>query len=162
MPFITFAITGIAEAQARIAAIRAALPMALADALTDVGDAVTADLQARAPVGADDDDSQPAAAGDQAGRLRDSFVQDVTQASDTHASLVVRTTQPQKLAWVVDGRGDVYPVNKKALFWKAQGHPVMHAGPSKPNDFVSPVLDQVPEYAQQAFDTAITAAIEES
>ncbi len=38
--------------------------------------------------------------------------------------------------WVINGRGDVYPVNKLALWWPGLDHPVKHAKPSQPNDFM--------------------------
>lgn len=158
MPFLALRISGIDELRARIAAIRVALPIAMQGAMQNIGDAVTADLQARSPVGTDDESDPPE--GDGPGRLRDSFESTVESQGDTQTTLIVRTTQPQKLAWVVNGRGDVYPVNKQALFWKGLGHPVKHSGPSQPNDFVDPVLMQVENYATSAFDEAIAVALE--
>lgn len=38
--------------------------------------------------------------------------------------------------YVENGRGPVYPVRKKALYWPELAHPVKRAGPAPANDFV--------------------------
>jgi hypothetical protein len=43
--------------------------------------------------------------------------------------------------WVILGRGEVVPVNAKALWWPGLDHPVMRSGPSRPNDFMQTGFD---------------------
>lgn len=160
MPFLTLSVTGLDAARMRIAVMRAALHTAMVDAMGQVGDAVIADLENRAPVGQGEEDATPPE-GDAPGHLRDSFVSTLENDGESHATLTVSTTQPQKLSWVVNGRGWVFPVNKRALYWAALGHPVPYARPSEPNDFVSPVMEHVPEYVESIITPAITAALEE-
>lgn len=155
----TLTVTGIATLRARIAAIRAALPLAMMDALNTTGDAVISELQAAAPIGQGDDTTAPA--GDAPGKLKDSFISVVESTDGMHAILTVSTTQPQKLSWVVNGRGPVYPVNKKALWWPGLPHPIKYAGPSQANDFVAPVMDQVPDIATVAFEEAVNTVLGE-
>lgn len=117
---------------------RATLPGLLQEAVQEAGHLLAEDLGAAAPVGPIEG---PAGGtpppGDGEGKLRDSFyVQD-----ESETSVSVRTTQPQKLDYVVNGRGEVLPVVKKALMWPGLPHPVKRAGPSQANDFVTPVLD---------------------
>lgn len=153
----TITVTGLEELRARIATLRAALPEAMRSALDNTGTAVVGDLQQQAPAGGNDDATPPL--GDGPGKLRDSFQSDVTEAS-LHATLIVSTTQPQKLAWVRYGRGPVYPVTKKALMWPGLPHPVRYAGPSQPNEFVEPVISQAPDFATAAFEEAVNAVLE--
>jgi hypothetical protein len=153
----TLTVTGIDELRARIAALRAALPEAMRSALDTTGTAVVGDLQQQAPSGGNDDAPPPL--GDAPGKLRDSFISEITE-DGLQATLLVSTTQPQKLAWVRYGRGPVYPVNKKALFWPGLAHPVKYAGPSQPNEFVEPVISQAPDFAIAAFEEAVNAVLE--
>jgi len=41
------------------------------------------------------------------------------------------------LQWVLYGRGWVFPVEKKALYWEELLHPVAYARPAPPNDYFS-------------------------
>jgi len=41
------------------------------------------------------------------------------------------------LQWVLFGRGWVFPVEKKALYWPELPHPVAYARPAPPNDYFS-------------------------
>lgn len=45
--------------------------------------------------------------------------------------------------YVENGRGPVYPVRKKALYWPELPHPVGKAGPAKANDFVGRTRDKL-------------------
>ena len=45
--------------------------------------------------------------------------------------------------YVENGRGPVYPVVKKALYWPELSHPVKRAGPAKANDFVGRTAAQI-------------------
>lgn len=47
------------------------------------------------------------------------------------------------LQWVIRGRGYVYPVEKKALYWPELKHPVAYAGPAPPNDYLSAAVAYV-------------------
>jgi len=44
-------------------------------------------------------------------------------------------------AWIILGRGEVVPVNKKALYWPELSHPVMRSGPTTPNDYMADTVD---------------------
>jgi hypothetical protein len=55
----------------------------------------------------------------------------------------VLCSQPNKLDIIVNGRGPVYPRNKKALFWEGLDHPVKFARATTPNDFVTPAIEAV-------------------
>lgn len=135
----------------KIAEARDALPDLLQQAAREAGEAVRQNLQDEAPVGAVEGPPPP---GDAEGHLADSFsVQD--EDSSGGAAISVRTSQPQKLEYVTEGRGEVLPVTKKALFWRGLPHPVRRAGPSQPNDFVSKVLDNLPQ-AEEFLDPVVT------
>lgn len=45
--------------------------------------------------------------------------------------------------YVENGRGPVYPVVKKALYWPELSHPVMRAGPAQANLFVERTVAQI-------------------
>lgn len=45
--------------------------------------------------------------------------------------------------YVENGRGPVYPVRKKALYWPELAHPVKRAGPAAANDFVGRTKAQI-------------------
>ena len=45
--------------------------------------------------------------------------------------------------YVENGRGPVFPVVKKALYWPELGHPVAKAGPAPANDFVGRTAAQL-------------------
>ena len=47
--------------------------------------------------------------------------------------------------WVILGRGEVVPVQAKALWWPGLDHPVMRSRPSKPNDFMQTGFDAANE-----------------
>jgi hypothetical protein len=140
---ITFDTSGLDAQRARLAEARAALPGMLQDAVREAGDWVKQNLGDGAPVG---EQEGPPPQGDGPGRLSESFsVQDESSAFSPGAAISVRTTQPQKLDWVVNGRGEVLPINKRALFWPGLAHPIRRAGPSQPNDFVTPALAEMPD-----------------
>lgn len=44
------------------------------------------------------------------------------------------------LQWVIRGRGWVFPVHKKALYWDELKHPVAYARPAPPNDYFSAMV----------------------
>lgn len=157
MPF-TVTITGLDTVRARITALQAALPEAVMTGMQQIGTEAVSALSAASPVGNSGADDTPPA-GDAPGALRDSF-QSTLAGDGSHANLTVFTTQPQKLSWVVNGRGWVFPLNKKALFWNGLPHPVMFSHPSEPNDFVSPVVDDITASAVSTMIEAINAALE--
>lgn len=45
--------------------------------------------------------------------------------------------------YVENGRGPVFPVRKKALYWPELSHPVAKAGPAPANDFVGRTAKQI-------------------
>jgi hypothetical protein len=140
--------SGIAALRAKIAEARAALPGLLQQAVQQAGQDVADELSNNAPKGASEGGTPPQ--GDAAGALAESFyVQPETPPSATGAAISVRTTQPQKLAWVMFGTGiygprgqRIVPTTKKALFWPGAQHPVRSVRGMKPNDFVTPVIEQ--------------------
>jgi len=53
--------------------------------------------------------------------------------------------------WVLKGRGWVFPVKKKALWWPGLPHPVAYARPSKANPFMMRAKDKaMPEVRRMA------------
>jgi hypothetical protein len=142
--------TNLIDLRASLMNARAFLPTLLHEAATETGTLVAEELKVAAPVGKGESSSPP---GDAEGRLADSFfVQDEIVNAES-ATVAVKTNQPIKLKFVVKGRGTVLPVNKHALYWKELGYPVRRAGPSKANDFVTPVLDAAPD-AEEGLMTA--------
>lgn len=143
---------GADDIQERIAAVRAQLPGAIAQTLAQAAKETQAALQQAAPVGKIIEEATTSGAqsqqprglpGDGPGKLADSF--QVQQVGDSQVDVL--TTQPAKLKIIVEGRGPVYPKTKMALMWPGLTHPVKRAGPTTPNDFVSPVLASVPDRA---------------
>jgi hypothetical protein len=141
---ITFDTSGLQALRARIAEARAAVPELLQQAVEGAGSWTVQNLGAAAPVGTQSGGGPPPA-GDAAGPLAESFyMQEEASQFANGARVSVRTRQPQKLEWIVQGRGEVRPVTKRALYWPGLAHPVKYAGPSKANDFVTPVLASMP------------------
>jgi len=91
--------------------------------------------------------------GDMPGALADSFRTLVTADSvGGSISIEIMTVQPQKLTYVRYGTGiygpsgqPIRPVVKRALYWSGARHPVKSVRGMKPNDFVTPVLDEQQE-----------------
>lgn len=125
--------TGLGALTMRFQDARAELPGLMQQAAQEAGQVLVDDLSASAPVGANEGPPPP---GDGPGRLAESFF--VRDESET--SVAVCTTQPLKLQYVRYGRGEVLPVRKRALMWPGLDHPVRRAGPSQPNDFLTPVI----------------------
>ena len=145
---LIFDTSGLDDLRRRVADARAMLPDQLQQAVKDAGDFVAQNLRDAAPVGQGEEGSPPPA-GDQPGRLADSFyAQEETSKFTDGAAITVRTRQPLKLQYVVKGRGEVVPVAKRALYWKGLAYPVRRSGPSTPNDFVSEALTEVPDAAE--------------
>lgn len=69
----------------------------------------------------------------------------------------VLTTQADKLRYVRYGTGiygkfgtPIVPVEKQAMWWPEAGYPRLTVAGQKPNDFVTPVLNDVTQYAVDA------------
>lgn len=54
------------------------------------------------------------------------------------------TNTADYLQYVLYGRGWVFPVVKKALYWEELEHPVAYARPAEPQDYFSTVIDATP------------------
>ena len=144
--------TNLSEFITRIEEAKAALAPLVVEAMTNVGNDLVQQLSDAAPRGTGEEATPPE--GDASGRLAESFVMEA-ESDEMGAHVVVSTTQPQKLEWVRYGRGEVLPVVKKALFWPGLDHPVRRAGPSQPNDFVSPIVDSAAEMLYGLLDEAV-------
>lgn len=141
---ITVDTSGLDALRERLAAARAALPDLLQEAAVEAGEWIVQNLHDAAPVGPNEGGPPPE--GDGPGRLADSFyVQEESSAYSPGGAITVRTTQPTKLKFVTEGRGEVLPKVKRALFWPGLTHPVRRAGPSEPNDFVEVELQSMPD-----------------
>lgn len=130
----------------RIQEAKDALPGLLVEAAQRSGDAVVEQLSDAAPRG--QGGGEPPA-GDASGPLSESFYVDAERQADS-AVAEVKTTQPQKLEYVVYGTGiygkygtRIVPLLRRALFWPDAEHPYGSVAGMRPNDFVSPVLDGV-------------------
>ncbi|GAC1471381.1 MAG: hypothetical protein PVSMB5_19960 [Ktedonobacteraceae bacterium] len=136
--------SGLDALRARIAEARAVLPELLQEAAAEAGLQIVEALSEAAPVGQGEEGSTPPL-GDAPGRLNESFyVQAEESAYSPGGAVSVKTTQPTKLRFVVEGRGEVRPKYKRALYWPGLAHPVRRAGPAPANDFVTPVVESGP------------------
>ncbi len=138
MGFLIVDTSGLDLLRARLVLAQQELPDAVYASLDELGGEIIDELAAAAPEGSGEGPPPP---GDEEGHLADSFISEVS-SQGVGATLVITTTQPTKLRYVVEGRGDVYPVRAKALYWAGLDHPVKRAGPSEPNDFVTPVIEE--------------------
>ena len=135
--------SGLDALRQKLADACAALSNLLQEATLRAGDQIRQSLSDAAPVGQGGGGTPPE--GDASGPLRESFyVQEEPSAFNPGAAISVRTTQPTKLYYVTRGRGEILPVNKRALFWSTLAHPVRRAGPAQANDFVTPMLAEMP------------------
>ncbi len=134
--------SGLDALQLRLQEMKMLLPGIIRDTAQIAGDAVASELGDAAPVGKGEGSGNPP--GDADGPLSESFSAFAEiHANGNSAVAEVRCSQPTKLKFVTQGRGEVLPKVKKALFWPGLDHPVRRAGPAKANDFVSPVLQDV-------------------
>ncbi len=144
MPFAEMQVSSaIAELRARIATARGQLPQAVSQILQQAAATTRDALHDAAPVGKTDEGQSAGLPGDAPGRLAASFV--VRPVNDLQVDIVC--VQPLKLKIIVEGRKEVLPKVKMALMWPGLAHPVRRAGPTKANDFVTPVLATVPDQA---------------
>lgn len=144
--------SGIMAWRQRLAQTRAQVGPLLVRATREAGEWVTQNLSDAAPKSKAQNATPPD--GDAPGRLAESFYVREEGATERSAAVSVKTTQPTKLKFVVEGRGEVRPVNKKALYWQGLPHPVKRAGPMAANDFVSPVLAEAPT-AEEALGVVV-------
>jgi hypothetical protein len=129
---------GLTDLSLRIQQARAALPLLLADEVQLLANNAVMALSDAAPRGKGEGGAEPIG-NDAPGRLFESFHVE----SNGSMAADVLCNQPQKLSFIVNGRGPVRPVRKKALMWKGLSHPVKYARATEPNDFVTPALDEV-------------------
>lgn len=140
MPFLSIRSTGGTDAlRTRVLLASAIIGPTIAAGVSQAGQMVADALAAAAPRGQEGGDSLPLG-GDTSGPLSLSFESQVTAAAADYASVQVVCSQPTKLRFVVEGRGPVSPVTKRALMWRALDHPVMSAKATEPNDFVTPAV----------------------
>ncbi len=133
--------SGIDILRKKIAEVERHVTPLLQKAAKESGELMASRLKGKAPRGKS---GGPPPSGDAPGALAQSF-HVVEKHRPNVAAIEVQTKQPTKLKFVVKGRGVVKPKRKRALFWKGLAHPVKRAGPSKANDFVSPVLARAKE-----------------
>ncbi len=143
----TVSTPGIVAIRAKIAEARAALPSLMYQAVQRAGQEVVDELANNAPKGTS---GGPPPSGDASGPLAESFYMQLeAPPSDAGAAVSIRTRQPQKLEYVRYGTGlfgpkgqRIRPTTKKALFWPTAQHPVRSVAGMKPNDFVTPIIEQ--------------------
>jgi hypothetical protein len=146
-----FDTTGLDNLRAKVQEAKAALPGLLAQAVQDAGVWVEQNLSDAAPVGQGESGGTPLP-GDTPGKLAESFyVQQESSAFANGAKITVRTRQPLKLSYVVNGtgiyagKGRIYPTTKQALYWPGADHPVRSIAGMPANDFVTPALADMPD-----------------
>src|SRR5580765_1275116 len=132
---------GLDDLRARLAMMRDEIAPLAVETGQIIGDNVAQKLGEASPHGqsggsSPGDDSQ--------GPLSESFSASTEEQGDG-AMVTVVTSQGIKLSYVVNGRPEIFPVNKRALYWNGLDHPVMYARATQPNDFIGPVLDSVDE-----------------
>jgi len=142
--------SGIDALLARVHQVQSELSRVTKDAAQRVGDTVKEQLSGAAPKGR----GGPPPPTDASGPLSGSFSAKAEQQG-AGAYMELKTSQGVKLKFVTGGRGVVLPVNKRALFWPGLAHPVRRAGPSKANDFVSPVLNRKDDVVEAEMQKAI-------
>ncbi len=152
MPILTIDTSATNQMLLRLRAIEASLMPNIIEALADIGAHVEEELSAHAPVGKGEEG--PPIGGDAAGRLADSFRMTLS-GNEAAAAVQVTTDQPTKLKIIREGRREVRPVQKKALFWQGLDHPVKRSRATQPNDFVTPVLEEAKEYARERLSEAV-------
>lgn len=138
MSFMRVGGGNLSDARARFARANAVLATMLESTMSDLGDYSVGLLQDAAPRGVHGEEEVPPIAGDAPGRLYESF-----HFVQTGTRVDVLCNQPAKLNFVVNGRGPVRPVRKRALYWYGLDHPVMYARASEPNDFITPVVGEI-------------------
>lgn len=153
MTFMRVEQSGLSSLRDRFARASTRLNSLLEETMRDLG-ALSVDLLSdAAPRGTSE--NALAIGTDAPGRLADSFhfEQEATRVD-------VKCNQPNKLNFVVNGRGPVRPVRKRALYWQGLDHPVKFARATEPNDFISPVVEEVMHEAQNSLlDVLIEVAI---
>ena|SRR5579885_2322749 len=155
MGFITVDTSQIDLLRTRLQLVQQRIPQVVVDELDILATDVLGQLSDACPKGTGEG---PGPAGDSDGPLAESFAAEVA-VQGRGARLTITTTQPTKLKFVREGRGDVYPVRAKALYWQGLEHPVKHAGPSEANDFVTPIIVDAAATAAQLLAEAVTEEI---
>lgn len=138
MPFIGVQQGGLDSLRGRLARASIMLTTMLESTMRDLGDYSVSLLSDAAPRGLRGNVEPPPIAGDAPGRLANSF-----HFEQSGNRVDVLCNQPAKLSFVVNGRGPVYPVRKRALYWYGLDHPVRYARASEPNDFITPVVGEI-------------------
>lgn len=128
---------GIASLRERLAMISGQLSQLAVTAGQNIGDAVIQQLGDAAPHGQGGGSSP---ADDADGPLSESFSANAEEQGEG-ALVTVKTSQGTKLGYVVNGRGEIRPMSKRALYWEGLPHPVKYARATQPNDFVSPIIN---------------------
>lgn len=152
MAFVTVDTSQLDTYRLKIQARSQRLPGVVRQVLAQQADTTVADLSAAAPQGnsggmGTDDMPVP---GDAPGALSQSF--DKKMSGNQYVSTArVITTQPHKLGFVRYGTGiygpnqsRIVPAVKQALWWAEAAHPYASVAGQQANDFVSPILAEVP------------------
>lgn len=135
----------------RIAAARILMAQMVPATLALVGATCAQALTDAAPRGEESGENPP---GDAPGPLAESFTSEL-EMRGTYAGVVrVKTTQPTKLRYVRRGTGvygpngqRIRPLVKKALYWKNAPHPMKSVAGQRANDFVTPVVNEATQSA---------------
>ena len=156
--------TNLAQLRMKLQLARTTLSVGVGAAVPAIAAHIAQNLRDASPVGFD---AQIAStpAGDEPGKLHDSYRVDVTSPSGgARASAVVRTVQPTKLRFVRYGTGiygprgqRIYPRRAKALRFETPDGVFVRRSVAgmKPNDFVTPVLEEGRAYAEERFTKVI-------
>lgn len=161
---VRFTPTGnVALLRQRLASARAALVDSMPRLLSELGSELAGDLSIAAPRGKGD--GAPVG-GDAPGPLSGSFSFLVEETGEASGALEVFTTQPNKLQFVTQGTGvygpngqRIYPRTAKALYWEGAPHPMSSVAGQKPNDFVTPLLDEADAIAQERVDILVESVL---
>lgn len=159
MPRLTIRVEGLQDVRARLQSMRARLPEVVLGAAQQISNDTAVALSEAAPTGQGGGGTPPGT--DAEGPLKESFVVE-TDGDASAFTVAVLTTQPTKLRYVREGRGQVLPLRPAfALMWNGLDHPVARAGPSTANDFATPVLQAALDGAEVALQTALTTLLKE-
>lgn len=155
---ITSNTTGLEDLLARLDMARTMVAPLLAEAAQEAADIVAQNLKEAAPKGSTGSGSSPG--DDASGPLAESFFT-IAEIQAEGAAASVQTNQGIKLGYVVNGTGiygpqgqRIVPLVARALYWEGAEHPYRSVAGQKPNDFVTPALQEAPD-AQEVLQTVI-------
>lgn len=149
----TFQSGGFTSLIQRVQAASQYIPAMMEASMKDTADNTVSLLHDNAPFDPAPDNGQIPG---EEGHLRDSFYADPIQAGGAHVTALVRTNEPIKFGYVVNGTDTpIVPVEKQALWWPDAPHPMPWVHGQAGNDFVGRLVDLVGEAGVQSLEIGL-------